>query len=84
MTVSTRKGKYMLRTQCSKCTASFTSPDRAQQHLTKQHRTKRFVAPIGEPLFKVKWNRKGLIEGQIPLGMEMGDSWGSRGPEYTG
>jgi len=84
MAVSIRQGKYMLRTQCGKCSASFTSPQRALKHLDKQHRNKKFVAPIGESLFKVKWTRKGLIDGQIPLGIEMGDSWGSKGPDFAG
>lgn len=84
MSIPIRGGKYMLRTACGKCDASFTSPQRALAHLDKQHRNKKFVAPVGEPLLKVRWTRKGVIERDIPLGMEMGEEWGSRGPAYNG
>lgn len=80
MSVPTRKGKYMLRTACGHCKAVFSSIDRANNHLQKQHREKRFLAPVGDPLIKVKWSRKGIIEQEIMLGMEMGESWGSRVP----
>jgi hypothetical protein len=84
MSISIRNGKYMLRTGCGHCKAEFTSPARAQSHLQKQHRPKRFVAPSGEPLFSVRWTRKGLIEREIPLNMSMGEEWGSRGPDLAG
>jgi len=81
MNIPVRQGKYMLRTACGQCKASFTSPDRANAHLQKQHRQKRFVAPAGDSIFKVKWTRKGMIDREIPLGIEMGDTWGSVTPE---
>lgn len=81
MSVLIRKGKYMLKTECGKDGKTFSGPQRALDHLQKQHRTKRFVAPTGQPLFKVEWTRKGVIADEIMLGMEMGETWDARTPE---
>lgn len=84
MSVSIRQGKYMLRTGCGKCKAVFSSVDRAMNHMATQHRAKKFVPPVGDPLFKVRWNRKGMIAEQIMLGMEMGEQWDAVTPENIG
>lgn len=83
MGVSVRNGKYMLKTACGKCKAAFSSVDRAMNHMATQHRARKFVPPVGDPLFKVRWNRKGMIQEQILLGMEMGETWDAKPPANT-
>ncbi len=61
--VGIRNGNYMLRTACGKCDATFTSPNRALKHLTKQHTAKEFSEPKGlKPVYQIRWKRDGTID----------------------
>ena len=50
-----------MRTKCGHCELEFDNPTKAAKHVTKKHEAVQLKESKGQPVFRVTWNKTGVI-----------------------